>query len=209
MKNFISNLFDRRVRSYDAWYDENKPAYFSELDALRKALPKKGKGLEIGVGTARFAGPLGIRFGIDSSKKMVEIAKGRGVRAKLGSGENLPFNDGSFDYIAVMNTLCFVKDPVKVLKETRRVLKKNGNLIIGMIDKDSFLGKFYRKKKSVFYRQASFFGVKEVISFLKKVGFSKFSCYQTLYDFPNRIRLPQKSHEGFGKGGFVVINAQQ
>ncbi len=69
----MKNIFDKRYKKYDAWYKENKFAYLSELEAIRKVLPKKGKGLEIGVGTGRFAAPLGIKFGIDPSEDMIQL----------------------------------------------------------------------------------------------------------------------------------------
>lgn len=203
------NIFERYYKKYDAWYERNKFAYLSELETLKKFLPKKGKGLEIGVGTARFASPLGIRYGIDPSKKMLKIAKKRGVEIHLGSGEKLHFKNSSLDYVAIIITLCFVKDPIKVLGEARRVLKKNGKIIIGIIDKDSFLGKFYQKKKSIFYKQAKFFSVKEATRLLKKTGFIKFSYYQTLFKLPEKIDSIEKPKRGFNKGGFVVISGEK
>lgn len=203
------SIFDRYYKRYDAWYDRNKFAYLSEAEAIGRVLPKRGAGLEIGVGTGRFAAFLGIATGVDPSKNMVEVARQRGIDAKFGFGENLPFGDGTFDYAAIIITLCFVQDPTKVLKETRRVLKAAGKVIIGIIDKDSFLGKYYQKKKSIFYRQANFFDVKEVTSLLEKAGFSEFSYYQTLYKLPNGIKSVQKAQKGFGKGGFVVISGEK
>ena len=133
-------------------------AYLSELEAVKKLIPKKGVGLEIGVGTGRFAEPLGIDVGVDVSEKMIHIAKQRGVDARLGDGENLQFPSNTFDYVVIIVTICFVKSPLNVLKETARVLKPNGNVIIGIIDKNSFLGEYYQKeKKSVFYKYATFF----------------------------------------------------
>ncbi|MDP8299697.1 MAG: SAM-dependent methyltransferase, partial [Candidatus Tantalella remota] len=75
----MSTVFDELYKRYDAWYDENRFAYLSELEAVRKVLPEEGYGLEIGVGSGRFAAPLGIAKGIDPSKKMVELARERGV----------------------------------------------------------------------------------------------------------------------------------
>jgi len=69
------NIFDIYTNEYDQWYERNKFVYLSELEALKKVVPKKGKGLEIGVGTGRFAEPLGISYGLDPSEKMLEIAK--------------------------------------------------------------------------------------------------------------------------------------
>lgn len=201
----MKNIFERYYKKYDAWYNRNKFAYLSELEAVKKALPRKGKGLEIGVGTGRFAAPLGINFGIDPSKNMLKIAKERDIDVRLGVGEDLPFRNATFDYVAIIITLCFVQDPRKVLKESRRVLKRNGKIIIGIVDKNSFLGKFYQKKKSVFYRQANFFNVKEATDLLDNVGFSRFSYHQTLYKLPSKMNSIQKPQKGFGEGGFVVI----
>ena len=205
----MKTLFDRYYKKYDAWYDRNKFAYLSELEAIKKALPRRGKGLEIGVGTGRFAHALGIATGIDPSKNMIQIARKRGVDVRQGSGEHLPFKNAVFHYAAIIITICFVKNPEKVLKEARRVLKKNGKIIMGIIDKDSFLGEFYQKKKSVFYQEANFFNIREITDLLKDTGFSKFSYYQTLYKLPAEIKSVQRLRKGFGKGGFVVIAGEK
>ena len=104
--------FDEHHKRFDAWYDRHRAAYLSELQAVRKALPPHGTGLEVGVGTGRFAGPLGIAKGIDPSEKMVAAAVRRGVDAIVGRGEALPFPDDGFDHVAIIVTICFADDPV-------------------------------------------------------------------------------------------------
>ncbi|MGB2660926.1 MAG: class I SAM-dependent methyltransferase [Candidatus Omnitrophota bacterium] len=203
----MSDFFDKYYKRYDAWYNENKLAYLSELEAVKKVLPTEGHGLEIGVGSGRFAAPLGITVGIDPSKKMVELARGREVDARLGVGEELSFKDSTFDYAAIIVTLCFVQDPEKVITESARVLKSDGKVIIGIINKESFLGKFYQKKGSIFYGQARFFDIEEVVQMLRASGFSNFSYYQTIFDYPDKLSAVEKPLEGFGEGGFVVISA--
>ena len=203
------NIFNKYYKQYDAWYEKYKFVYLSELEAIRKVLPERGKGLEIGVGTGRFASPLGIKYGIDPSDKMLKIAQKRGINVKLGCGENLPFTDGTFDYVAIIITICFVKNPIKVLKEARRVLKRNGRIIIGIIDKDSFLGKFYQKKKSVFYKQANFFNVEKLNDLLEIIGFTRICYYQSIFKMPDKIDSIEKPKKGFGKGGFVVISGEK
>jgi len=203
------DIFNHYYKRYDAWYERNRFAYLSELEVIKKVLPKKGKGLEIGVGTGRFAQALGITAGVDPAKNMVKIARQRGVEAYVASGEDLPFEEGSFDYVAIIITISFTKDPRKVLKEAARVLKREGKVIVGIVDKNSFLGKFYQKKKGVFYKQASFFSVSEITNLLEEAGFSKFSYYQTVFDFPDKINSIEKPQKGFGKAGFVVISAKR
>ena len=203
----MSSLFDGHYREYDAWYDKHRLVFLSQLEAIKKVLPEKGSGLEIGVGTGRFAHALGIRTGIDPSESMIQVAKRRGIDVCQALGESLPFKDSTFDYAAIIIALCFAQYPLKLLKETNRALKKNGQIIIGIVDKDSFLGNFYRKKKSPFYKKAHFFTVKNIIDMLRTAGFKGVSCYQTVFDLPDKIHSVEKPQESFGKGGFVVISA--
>ena len=203
------DIFDKYCKKYDDWYDRNKFAYMSELEAIKKVLPKKGECLEIGVGTGRFAVPLGIATGIDPSKKMVEIAGKRGVNVKLGTGENLPFSNAGFDCILMVVSISFVENPRKVIEESHRVLKNNGKIVMGIIDRNSFLGKFYQKKKSVFYKSAHLFSVDEVSDLLKAAGFKQVLYYQTLFDLPEKMNSVDKLRNGFGKGGFVIVSASK
>ncbi|MBU9888367.1 MAG: class I SAM-dependent methyltransferase [Candidatus Omnitrophica bacterium] len=201
----MKNLFDRFYKRYDAWYDRHKNAFRSELKAVRRFLPRKGKGLEVGVGTGRFAASLGIQIGIDPSKKMIAIARTRGIDARWGRGESLPFPRSSFDHVVLIITLCFVQKPACVLKEARRVLKKNGTLLVGMIPGDSALGAAYQKKGSVFYKNARFFTVTELLRKLTALKFSDFKICETLFRSPDKMTRPQNPKDGSGKGGFVVV----
>jgi len=202
-------VFDTQCKQYDAWYDAHKYAFLSELAALRKVIPRDEKGLEIGVGTGRFAAELGISMGIDSSHAMLKQASARGVNVRWGVGEDIYFLNETFDFVAIITTLCFVENVRKVLEESARVLKKRGHIIIGIIDKESFLGKSYRKKKSIFYRHAHLFTIQEVTALLKKAGFRAFSYYQTITKLPEKMIAVEKPKKGFGKGGFVVVSAKK
>ena len=59
------DVFNKHYKKYDAWYDKHSHAYLPEVEAVKSLLPKKGKGLEIGVGTGRFASALGIKYGVE------------------------------------------------------------------------------------------------------------------------------------------------
>jgi len=82
-------------------------------------------------------------------------------------------------------------------------------LIIGFIDKESSIGKSYqqRKKKSIFYRIATFYTVDEVVSNLKKVGFKNFNFTQTIFHSLSKIKAIEPIKEGYSEGSFVTIKA--
>lgn len=201
------NIFDKNFKKYDKWYDKNHFAYLSELELLKKIVLKNKKGLEVGVGTGRFAKELGTEFGIDLSLGMLRIAKKRNIKSILARGEKLPFKDNFFDYLTIIITICFTENPAKILAEAKRVLKKNGKIIIAIVDKNSFLGDFYLQKNSIFYKYASFFSISEISHLCKSQGFSNFSFYQTLFNFPNKLEKPDRPKKGFGEGGFVAVKA--
>jgi ubiquinone/menaquinone biosynthesis C-methylase UbiE len=202
-------VFDRYAKEYDEWFKQNKFAYLSELKAIRKLIPNKGLGLEVGVGGGRFAEPCGIEVGIDPSMSMLKLAKERGIKVIQAFGERLPFRDKEFDYILNVVTLCFVDNPEAVIEESRRVLKDGGKLIIGIIDKESFLGKIYQKKDSPFYKVAKFYSASQVIGLLKKHNFKEIVVLQTIFQLPERIRKIEDYKEGYGEGGFVVIKGEK
>ena len=202
-----ADIFNSHTKEYEEWFEKNKFAYESEVAALKKVTPE-GRGLEIGVGTGRFAKPLGIDTGIDPSGKMLEVAKLRGVKTTVrGRGEELPFEDNEYDFVLLAFTICFVDDPNKVIKEAKRVLKSNGRIIIGIIDKNSELGKVYQKNKakSKFYRIATFYSTGEIIEMLEEFGFKNIKTQQTVFGHLKNLNKIQHSMEGYGEGGFVVV----
>lgn len=141
------DAFEKYAQEYDKWFDENKDAYKSEIMALRALIPRGGVGLEVGVGTGRFAAPLGIRMGVEPAKAMADMARKRGIDVHEGRAEALPFDDASFDFVLMMTTICFLEDPLQALEEARRVLRPEGHIIIGMIDRNSPLGMSYEGKR--------------------------------------------------------------
>ena len=204
-------VFTEFAQEYDGWFEENAPVYQSELVAIKSFLPPAGRGLEIGVGTGRFAAPLGIALGVEPARAMAEIARERGVIVCEAYAEELPFEKGSFDFVLMVTVLCFLKDPLRALAEARRVLKGQGKLIIGMIDPETPLGRSYEKKKAEnkFYRQARFYPVTLVLDWLKKLGLVNIETCQTIFQELSSITAVEPLRENHGEGGFVVIAAQK
>lgn len=100
----------------------------------------KGKILEVGVGTGKnlpYYNKDAKVIGIDLSPKMLEKAKiklneldNRNITLVEMDAQKLKFKDNSFDYIVCTFVLCSVPDPIKVLKEMKRVCKKNGKILM-------------------------------------------------------------------------------
>jgi SAM-dependent methyltransferase len=201
------NAFDKHVNEYEQWFVKNPHAYVSELRAVRELLPPGGKGLEIGVGTGRFAAPLGIATGIEPSPAMAELAGKRGIEVVKAAAEKLPFKDNEFDFALMVTTICFLDDPDLAFGEVRRVLKPGGSFIIGFVDKNSPLGKFYqsRQGESVFYRDATFYSVDDILSHLKKAAFADAAFRQTIFRPLEEIEDAEPVKEGYGEGSFVVV----
>jgi SAM-dependent methyltransferase len=203
--------FVRHHRRYDVWFERHHVAYLSELLAVRALLPWGGRGLEIGVGTGRFAGPLGVEFGIDPAAEMLTYARARGVRVACAVAEALPFALGAFDHALIVTTICFVDDATAMLAEARRILKPGGALVIGFIDRTSALGRQYQahREENVFYRDAKFYSGDEVERLLGEAGFGAPVWAQTLSRPLPEIREIEPMRPGRGRGAFVVVRASR
>ena len=196
--------FDEFSDAYDEWFEENAGLYEAELEAIRQLIPPpEFQGMEVGVGSGKFAVPLGIKIGVEPSKSMANKARKKGVRVLPGVAENLPFSDNRFGYILMVTTICFVDDILTSFREARRVLTPGGSIIVAFVDRESPLGKQYEsnKEQNEFYKYATFFSTPEVLTYLEKAGFEIVKTRQTL--------IPGESTktilDGFEKGAFVVI----
>ena len=199
--------FDQHALDYDFWFDENPDIFQSELLAIQQAVPENKVGMEVGVGTGRFAQALGIKLGIEPSENMAKVAEQRGIKVLKAFAEHIPLEDSSYDYALMVTTECFLTDIPKAFSEVNRILKPGGDFIIGMIDKNSRLGKKYVPEMwgSKFYRTAHFQSTEEISEFLKQEGFNDFKYWETLVN--QNIHKIQKPSPSYGNGGFVVIKA--
>ena len=202
-------IFDKNTLEYDQWYLKHSAVYQSEILAIQQAIPQHKTGIEIGVGTGRFAKPLKIEFGVEPSENMARVAEQRGITVYKASAEKLPIDNATFDFVLMVTTVCFLSDIPKSFSEVHRILKPNGEIILAIIDKNSELGKKYEKEKSSnkFYQDAHFHSTEELTAILQQSHFQNFQYWQTLIKLnENEIEKPEK---GYGKGSFVVIKAQK
>ncbi len=197
---------------YDRWFEKNRFVYDAELRAVRSLVgPGAHPGIEVGAGTGRFAKPLGIKIGIEPSAGMGKIARARGIEVIGGVAENLPLKNSAAGFILMVTTICFVNDIHKTFKESFRVLREGGALIIGMIDRGSPAGQEYSKQKrnSPFYERAAFYSVDEVLGILGQTGFRDFDLRQTIFHGISDITEKEIVKTGHGEGLFAVIRGKK
>ena len=211
------SIFEKHINHYDAWFEKpkGKILFINEVKAIRKLIEDKTyeKSIEIGVGTGRFAQALHIKYGIDPSFSALLLAKKRGINVVQGIAEKLPFKSEIFEIAFIIVTICYVQDPLMTLVEAHRVLKKNGLLVIGYIEKESPWGKAYLMKKKrghVLYKPARFFSFNEIRDLLYKAKFEILKVVSTLNRLPQEKPTLEKPIEGYKKDcGFIAILAQK
>lgn len=68
--------------------------------------------------------------GVDSNVRPLAVARERGYDVREGLAEDLPFGDGSFDLVALLDTAEHCPDDMPVLRECFRVCAPDGHLIV-------------------------------------------------------------------------------
>jgi len=143
-----------------------------------------GKLIELGCGTGYFTKTLADKsesiISTDISEKMLSIARERlkGFDFQIMDCQDCKFDDDTFDTAFMGLVLLFADDPLKALKESRRILRPDGKLII--VDPDiSFLSGFgklkfmlralikYRRKPTT----SHILDQKDILDMLDKTGF--------------------------------------
>lgn len=208
-------VFDDYTERYDAWYDDPRGITLLTIEAqcirlMLECFPKPY--LEVGVGTGRFAHALGIPYGLDPSPKALARARLKGVQTVAGVGEVLPFRDGSFGGVLAAFTLCFVRDPLQVLSEARRVLVPGGGLVLGLLLKGTPWADLYARQRAEghpLYSTAHFFTRNEVEALLAQTGFRVQAYRSALFQKPGLETYREEAPvDGYISGaGFVGIAA--
>jgi len=206
-----SDPFEKHTSEYEQWFEKNRMVYEAELRAVRTLLPRGHSGMEIGVGTGRFAAPLGIKVGVEPSGSMRSLALKKGVQVLGGLAENLPFKDSVFSHVLMVTTICFLDNIEQAFREAYRVLSKGGCLIIGFVDRESRIGQQYLKHKenNVFYRDATFYSTGEILEIMKRSGFHNFDSSQTIFDDLSTINEQEEVRSGYGQGSFIVLRGKK
>jgi len=106
--------------------------------------------LEIGSGTGNFLTAAANRFGqvvgVDIAMRWLHVSRRRFMDRRMEipplvccCGEYLPFPDGYFDLVVSSATLEFTREPENIISECNRILKSNGSVYIGTVNRFSII----------------------------------------------------------------------
>lgn len=179
---------------------------FSGLDHYRherKISAKKLSVLDIGCGTGRIGKEIQKRgyqvTGLDFSSVAVSKAKKLGINAKLCDIDAGLSTETSHahDVVWAGDIIEHVFDPLGLLREVKRVLKKEGALLlsipsdVGIVSRiKMLLGISYQEqmyRRSGFYKHHTFFNLRLITYMLAKTGFRIVSTEKLLIS-PNKKR---------------------
>lgn len=90
-----------------------------------------GNVLDIGCGIGDFLIYYKKGFGVDINKDCVEFCQSKNLNVTHFEN-NIPFKDSYFDSAILDNVLEHISEPFRLLVESKRILKNNGILVVGV-----------------------------------------------------------------------------
>ncbi len=228
-------IFDKIAQKYDSWYQSplGKISDRLEHSLVNRHIEKlKSKlVLDAGCGTGlysmRFARKGAYVMGLDCSEEMLQNAKKKSssilpvIQYLKGDLHYLPFKNNIFDIVASITALEFCAHPLKVISEMGRVLKPNGQLIIGVLNRDSLWMKkiLEQADDTSIYRHAHLFIPEELKQIINQTNLFRTISIETCIFFSpdDTPMLPLQIYlkESLGKwsnpmhGAFILLSTRK
>ena len=103
-------------------------------DICRRVTDRRPRILDVGCGTGAnllMLSEYGDAEGVDVSEDALAFCRQRGLeKVKLGAGEELPYDDGTFDLVTAFDVVEHMDDDLAGLSEMRRVLRPGGRVLL-------------------------------------------------------------------------------
>lgn len=157
--NILAPFYDRVIR-------------FERLEQTLKVLdlPHAGTLLDAGGGTGRVAEALRPHVGslvvADVSWGMLSQARQKGLVTSSAETERLPFADGTFDRVLMVDALHHVVHQGETVCELFRVLKKGGRLVIEEPDLRTFAVKLIAVAEKIALMRSHFLSPPQIAALL-------------------------------------------
>lgn len=124
-----------RVEQSHWWYTGRRKILESFVeDICRRVTDRRPRILDVGCGTGAnllMLSQYGDAEGVDVSEDALAFCRERGLeKVKLGAGEELPYDDGTFDLVTALDVVEHMDDDLAGLREMRRVLRPGGRVLL-------------------------------------------------------------------------------
>ncbi|EEB73160.1 bifunctional demethylmenaquinone methyltransferase/2-methoxy-6-polyprenyl-1,4-benzoquinol methylase UbiE [Thermococcus sp. AM4] len=132
-------------------------------------------------------------YGLDCSEEMLRIARRKVPFARLsvGTAEEMPYSDGSFDIVSVAFGLRNFSDRERAIEELHRILKPGGRLVILEFSKSpSLLGRM------------TWLYTRTVVPIIGKLTTGNGKAYEHLVNSIDAFPSPEELRGEFEKRGF-------
>lgn len=216
-------IFDNEAVIYDEWYSTPLGKFVDEVETkvvMELLRPQPGENiLDLGCGTGNYSIKIARQgskvVGVDCSESMLKIARAKAeelnldIKFILADAMSLPFEDNFFDACLSVAVVEFFTDQTRGLEEMFRVVRPNGKIVIGFLNRESLWGELYTSedfRKNTIFRFASLLSYNEI----KQIKTDLLvEIRETLFIPPNAIEnlLNWEEENKLGKinkGGFVV-----
>lgn len=235
----MSKMFDGYADAYDQWFMKNENVFVSELKLLHHTLKdlEKQEILSVGCGSGLFEAALKreygihVKYGIEPSNDMAEIARKRGMTVTIGDAETSDLVQNAYDIIYLNGCSSYIKDLSSAYQNCHRALKKGGHLILLDVPVESAYGILYKfaahvgsYDKKLFEQiapscpypielasSAIFHSPLEKETILRdELGMTNIRYFQTLIAQPIYTNdFVEEPIEGYDKGGYVALVAEK
>ena len=124
-----------RVEQAHWWYTGRRKILAGFVEEIcRNVTDRRPRILDVGCGTGAnllMLSEYGEAEGVDISEDALSFCRERGLdKVRLGAGEELPYEDGTFDLVTAFDVVEHMDDDLAGLHEMRRVLRPRGRVLL-------------------------------------------------------------------------------
>lgn len=124
-----------RVEQAHWWYTGRRKILAGFVEEIcRNVTDRRPRILDVGCGTGAnllMLSEYGEAEGVDIAEDALAFCRERGLdKVRLGAGEELPYEDGTFDLVTAFDVVEHMDDDLAGLREMRRVLRPGGRVLL-------------------------------------------------------------------------------